>query len=226
VMVMTLPGLRGPTAPELPLPEDAAPLAAERRSAEVFGTSLISRTQVVVRRPGGLSVGEQAALAGLALDVSRRRVPGLEEIAAAVPLTSAGGVAPGAREGPASMITYLAFDESASIARQARLGRDYIAAAPLPDDARAGVAGSSAARQEQMETINDRLPLVVGVTLALIAVVVAVVFRSLIAPLVVLGTVAVAYAVDLRAIGVVAVPPGSPRARTSSRWSPRSSSAS
>ena len=46
--------------------------------------------------------------------------------------------------------------------------------------------------------------LVVGVTLALIVLVVAVVFRSLVAPLVVLGTVAVAYVVDLRAIGAVA----------------------
>jgi putative drug exporter of the RND superfamily len=204
VMAMTLPGLGGSTDLELPLPDDAAPLAAEQRSADVFGAPLISRTQVVVSRPGGLSAAEQVALARFALDVSRRRVPGLEEIAAAVPLTSAGGIAPGAREGPASMLTYLAFTESASVARQARLGRDYIAAAPVPAGASAGLTGSSAARQEQIETIDDWLPLVVGVTLALIALVVAVVFRSLIAPLVVLGTVAVAYVVDLHAIGAVA----------------------
>ena len=36
-MALTLPGLGGSADLELPLPDDAAPLAAERRSAEVFG---------------------------------------------------------------------------------------------------------------------------------------------------------------------------------------------
>ncbi|HEX2503157.1 MAG TPA: MMPL family transporter [Miltoncostaeaceae bacterium] len=202
-MALTLPGLGGSADLELPLPDDAAPLAAEQRSAEIFGAPLISRTQVVVSRPGGLSVAEQAALAQFALDVSRRRVPSLDEIAAAVPLPSAGGVAPGARDGPSSILTYLGF-ESASIARQERLGRDYIAAAPVPDNASAGLTGSSAIREDQFDTINDWLPIVVGVTLALIVLVVAVVFRSLVAPFVVLGTVAVAYLVDIHAIGAVA----------------------
>ncbi len=205
-MALTLPGLGGSADLDLPLPDDAAPLAAEQRSAEIFGAPLTSRTQVVVSRPDGLGADEQAALGRFALDVSRGDVPGLEEIAAAVPLTSAGGVAPGALPdaGRGAIITYLAFEESASIARQERLGRDYIAAAPVPQGASAGLTGSSAARQEQVETINDRLPLVVGVTLALIALVVAVVFRSLVAPLVVLGTVAIAYVVDIHAIGVIA----------------------
>ena len=83
------------------------------------------------------------------------------------------------------------------------LGRDYIAAAPVPDNASAGLTGSSAIREDQFDTINDWLPIVVGVTLALIVLVVAVVFRSLVAPFVVLGTVAVAY-VDIHAIGAVA----------------------
>ena len=137
-VALTLPALGGSGDLELPLPDDAAPLAAEARSAEVFGAPLISRTQVVVSRPGGLSAADQAALAAFALDVSRHRVPGLEEIAAAVPITSAGGVAPGARPGgPASVITYLAFADQRSIARQTHLGEDYIAAAPIPAGATA-----------------------------------------------------------------------------------------
>jgi hypothetical protein len=150
-MALLLPGLGGSGDLDLPLPDDAAPLAAERRSAEIFGAPLISRTQAVVSRPGGLAVPEQAALGRFALDVSRGRAAGLEEIAAAVPLTSAGGVAPGARPdaGRGGVITYLAFEEPASIARQERLGRDYLAAAPLPPGASAGLTGSSAARQER-----------------------------------------------------------------------------
>ena len=199
-----LPALGGSGELDLPLPDDAAPLTAERHSAEIFGSTLISRTQVVVSRPGGLSAGDQAALGQFALAVSRTQVPGLEDIAAAVPITSAGGVAPGARGGPASVLTYLVFGEPLSIARQVSLGEAYIAAAPIPSGATAGLTGSSAARDQQMETIAEWLPWVVGITLALIALVVALVFGSLVAPLVVLGTVGLAYVVDLHVIGAVA----------------------
>jgi RND superfamily putative drug exporter len=203
VATLMLPGLGDSSDLALPLPDDAPPLQTEARSAEIFGSPLFTRTQVVVSSQDGLSASAQADLGRFALDVSRKRVPGLEEIAAAVPLTSAGGIAPGAEPGPASVITYLAFDPGASIASQTRLARDYIAAAPIPQGARADLTGTYPAQQEQMETIDDRLPLVVGVTLALIVLVVALVFRSIVAPLVVLGTVAVAYAIDIRVIGWV-----------------------
>ena len=154
-MVLTLPGLGASVgAPRSPTTPRRWPRS---RVGGGLRSPLISRAQVVVSRPGGLSGAEQAALARFALDVSRRRVPGLEEIAAAAPLTSAGGIAPGAREGPASMLTYLAFADPTSIARQTRLGRDYIAAAPVPAGATAGLTGSSAARQEQLEAIDEWL---------------------------------------------------------------------
>jgi hypothetical protein len=73
-------GCVGASYLELPPADDAAPLAAERRSANVFGAPLISRTQVVVSRPGGLSLAEQAALARFALDVSRPMGLGQEAI--------------------------------------------------------------------------------------------------------------------------------------------------
>ena len=199
-MALTLPGARRPADLELPLPDDAAPLAAEQRSAEIFGALLISRTQVVVSRPGGLSVAEQAALAQFALDVSRR-VPSLDEIAAAVPSRAPAESRPG--PATARRRSSPTWGSSRRRSRQERLGRDYIAAAPVPDNASAGLTGSSAIREDQFDTINDWLPIVVGVTLALIVLVVAVVFRSLVAPFVVLGTVAVAY-LDIHAIGAVA----------------------
>lgn len=203
IATIMLPGLGGSSDLELPLPSDAAPLKTEARSADIFGSPLLTRTQVVVSRAGGLSAGEQRDLAEFALRVSQHKVPGLEDVEAAVPLTSAGGVAPGAEPGPASMITYLAFGPGTSVAHQTRVARDYAAAAPIPQGARADLTGTYPAQQEQMETIDDKLPLVVGVTLALIVLVVALVFRSVVAPLVVLGTIGVAYAIDLRAIGAV-----------------------
>ena len=51
-----LPALGGSGELDLPLPDDAAPLAAEQRSAEIFGSPLISRTQVVVE-PARRAVG-------------------------------------------------------------------------------------------------------------------------------------------------------------------------
>ena len=202
-VALTLPALGGSGDLELPLPDDAAPLAAEaalgrglRRAPHLPDAG---RREPARRPLGGRPGGARAAFA---LDVSRHRVPGLEEIAAAVPITSAGGVAPGARPGgPASVITYLAFADQRSIARQTHLGEDYIAAAPIPAGATAGLTGSSAARQQQMTTIDDWMPLVVTITLALIALLVGLVFRSVVAPLVVLGTVAIAYVVDLHVIG-------------------------
>jgi putative drug exporter of the RND superfamily len=202
--VVYLPALGGSGELDLPLPDDAAPLTAEARSAEIFGAPLTSRTQVLVTRPGGLSAPEQAELARFALSVSRGEVPGLEEIGAAVPLTSAGGVAPGAQEGaPASILTYLLFREQRSIPRQIALGEAYIAQAPVPEDATTALTGSTAARDQQLGTINDRLPWVVAITLALIVVVVGLVFGSVVAPLLVLGVVGVAYVIDLRLIAWV-----------------------
>ncbi|HTI34675.1 MAG TPA: MMPL family transporter [Miltoncostaea sp.] len=203
IATIMLPGLGGSSDLELPLPSDAAPLKAEARSAEIFGSPLLTRTQVVVSRQGGLSASEQRDLAEFALRVSQHKVVGLTDIQAAVPLTSAGGVAPGAEPGPASVITYLAFGPGTSVAHQTRVARDYAAVAPVPQGARADLTGTYPTQQEQMETIDDKLPLVVGVTLALIVLVVALVFRSVVAPLVVLGTIGVAYAIDLRAIGAV-----------------------
>src|SRR5689334_7608859 len=90
IATIMLPGLGGSSDLELPLPSDAAPLKAEARSAEIFGSPLLTRTQVVVSRQGGLSASEQRDLAEFALRVSQHKFVGLTDIQAAVPLTSAG----------------------------------------------------------------------------------------------------------------------------------------
>jgi RND superfamily putative drug exporter len=204
VAVVHLPALGGSGELDLPIPDDAAPLVAEARSAELFGAPLTARTQVLVTRPGGLTVDEQLALGDHALRVSRRQVPGLEEIAVAVPVTSTGGLAPGATpRGDDSVLTYLVMAEQRSIPRQVALAEAYLAAAPVPAGARTALTGSSPARDQQLATISDRMPWVVGITLALIILVVGLVFGSVIAPAVVLGVVGLAYVIDLRVIGWV-----------------------
>ncbi|WP_217913993.1 MMPL family transporter [Miltoncostaea marina] len=201
--VVWLPPLGGSDGTDLPLADDAPPLEAERRSAETFGAPLIARTQVVVSRPEGLTAEEHAELARFAVAVTRGEVQGFEEVAAAIPVPSAGALAPGAQGEPASVLTYLLFDGLPSIPLQVTLGERYLEQAPVPDGATAALTGSTPARDQQLTTIEDRMPWVVLITLALIVVVVALVFRSPVAPLVVLGAAAVAYVVDLRVIAWV-----------------------
>lgn len=198
--VVYLPAMGGAGDLGLPLPDDAAPLTAEARAAEAFGYPLLARTQVIVRDPDGISVEDQVALGEFAVRVTRGEVDGLDEVAA-IPITNSLGAAPGAREDGTGMLTYLLIGGAPSIPRQVRAAEAYVAAAPIPEGARVGVTGSSPARDQQLATIEDRLPLVVGLTLALIALVVALVFRSVVAPLVVLGVVAVAWVIVMRLLG-------------------------
>lgn len=198
--VAFLPGMGDGSDLGLPLPEDAAPLQAERRAVDAFGFPLLARTQVVVRDPEGLSATDQAALGEFALSVSRGEVEGLEDVVA-IPLTNAAGVAPGARESGTAVLTYLLIAGEPSIPRQVTIAEVYAAAAPVPEGATVGVTGSSPSRDQQLATIQERMPYVVGLTLALIVLAVGLVFRSLIAPLVVLGVVAVAWLVTMRLIG-------------------------
>jgi RND superfamily putative drug exporter len=200
--IVHLPAMGGAGDLGLPLPDDAAPLVAEERATDAFGYPLIARTQVIVRDPDGISVEDQAALGDFALRVTRGEVDGLENMAA-IPLTNEAGIAPGARETGTAVLTYLLIADAPSIPRQVSIAETYAAAAPVPEGARIGVTGSTPARDQQLNTIEAWLPLVVALTLALIVLVVATVFRSLVAPLVVLGVVGIAWVITMRLLGWV-----------------------
>lgn len=197
---MFLPSMGGDDDLGLPLPDDAAPLAAERRAAEAFGFPLLARTQVLVRDPAGLSTSEIAALGDFALRASRGEVEDIEDVVA-IPLANVGDVAPGAPESGTAVLTYLLIGGEPTIARQATIAEIYARAAPVPEGATVGTTGSSPSRDQQLATIRDRMPLVVALTLVLILLAVGLVFRSVVAPLVVLGVVAVAWVVAMRVIG-------------------------
>ncbi|MEQ9094347.1 MAG: MMPL family transporter, partial [Miltoncostaeaceae bacterium] len=111
------------------------------------------------------------------------------------------GAAPGAPERGTAVLVYLLIGGEPSIPRQVTIAEVFAAAAPVPEGATVGVTGSSASRDQQLATIRDRLPVVVAVTLLLIVLVLGAVFRSVVAPLVVLVVVGIAYVISMRVIG-------------------------
>ncbi len=194
----------------IPVPDDAPAIRTEARSAELFGYPLISRTLVVQRDPAGLSAADRAALLERVLEVNRHRDASLGDIAAAVPLVDDLGLAASPGEAGTTAITYLFFRPDTSPARAETVAGRFADSLRGGRGTLVGVTGAGPARNQQFQTIQDRIGWVVLATLAVIFLIVWLVFRSLVAPLVTLATAAVAYLVDLRVIAWVAEQTGIP----------------
>ncbi len=186
-------------------PKDAGAIKAEITSKTQFGFPLLSRTLVVQRDPGGLSAARQARIIERAADLTRHRIPGFGEIAAALPVTNALGASPFARERSTTAVTYLFFDPGVRLDRRVDLAHDLVRdqIGPGATGTVTGVTGQSAAVGEQSRVIVDRLPIIELATFVLVALAVGVRFRALGAPALTLGAVAVAYVVSSRVVAGV-----------------------
>ena len=205
VMVHALPTLREAQTGALGqlVPADSRALAAEKLSATSFRFPLASRTVVVERDAGGLDPARVASTAVLINDVNERRVAGVRAAGA----YGIANVVPGlafARERGTTAVSSLLFDLEFSQNARVRSARRYAAALQAPAGSYVGLTGAVPARAEQAELIEDRLPLIEFVTVALIALIVGLYMRSLLAPVVTLATVAVAYVVSVRFVAGVA----------------------
>ena len=214
VMVLALPTLREAQTGALGqlVPADSRALEAEKLSATSFRFPLSSRTVVVERDPGGLSADRVAATVRLINDVNERRVPGVRAAGAYGVANSIPRLTFARERGTtavSSLLFGLDFNQNARVAS----ARRYAAALEAPGGSDVGITGAIPARAEQAELIEEGLPLIELVTVALIGVIVALYLRSLLAPLVTLVTVALAYVVSVRFVagvgeGVgVSVPP-------------------
>lgn len=185
------------------VPEHAEAIAARTESARRFRVPLLSETAVVQRSPGGLTPAAQLRVAERAAAVNRGRAgPALQGIAFALPLTNTAGLFPGFRERSTTAITWLFFAPGTSLGTQAALGDAYLRAIP-PHDAPVGVTGAAPARLAEFDAIDGGLPWITGATVALIALLLGVTYRSLVAPLVTLSAAGIAYLVAVRAIAWV-----------------------
>jgi putative drug exporter of the RND superfamily len=198
-MVLALPTLREAQTGALGqlVPAGSSALEAEKLSASSFRFPLASRTVVVERDAEGLGAERVTATARLIADVNEHRVEG-------VPAAGAYGVANSIprlafnREQNTTALSALLFPIDFNQNARVRAAERYAAALAAPPGSFVGITGAIPARAEQAEVIEHSLPLIELVTVALIAGIVAIYMRSLLAPIVTLATVALAYVVSVR----------------------------
>ncbi|MGH2833531.1 MAG: MMPL family transporter [Solirubrobacteraceae bacterium] len=203
---LTLPPLAGESrnAADSLVPNNSSALQAERMSAERFAFPLLTRTLVVVRNPHGLPTARQASLIALAARLSLGHLSGYREIAGALPLLNSLDGPPFAREHSTSAILYLYFRPGTSSGRQLvlarRLLRRVIGRLPGEYD---GVTGEIPALATQESVVEEHLNWVEVATVLLVALAVALRFRSVGAALLVVATVVAAYVVSDRVVALL-----------------------
>lgn len=179
------------------VPTDSRAIEAEELSAGAFRFPLASRTVVVERDGEGLDVSRVTATARLITDVNEDRAPRVGAAGAYGIANSITGLE-FARESGTTAISALLFELDVNQRRSVAAARRYVAALDAPAESYVGITGAIPARDEQAAVIADTLPVIELVTVGLIAVIVAIYLRSLLAPVVTLVTVALAYLVSVR----------------------------
>ncbi len=187
-------------------------IQVEQRSFELFGFPLSSRTSMVQRDPGGLSVYAQAEAVLRAAALSRGEYN--TSLLGALPVPNTFGAFPGSRERGTTVVTYVFANPETSFGSQRRAAERFAREQITDDDdAYVGVTGSVPARNAQYHLIHDHLHQVELATVLAVALILALTFRSVVAPLVALITVGVAVTVTLGVTGLagrllgISVPP-------------------
>ena len=204
VMAVGLPTLREAQTGALGqlVPADSRALEAEELSAELFRFPLASRTVVAERDAEGLSASRLIATGRLAADVNKGRAPEVRA-SGAYGVTNAVIDLPFARERRTTALSFLLFEPEFSQNKRLAGAHAYVEALDVPPSSFVGVTGAIPARAAQADLIAEHLPLIELVTVALITLTVALYLRSLLAPLVTLLTVGVAYIVSVRLVAVI-----------------------
>ncbi len=189
------------------LPEDSRAAAAEARSYEQFDLPLLSRLAVVQRDPGGLDAEQVATTVAAAARLDAQRLqegfePEKNDLLAALPLVNATTALPTSTGDGTTAITYLFGSPQATAGAQTRAAESYAERLGPGADV-VGVTGPIAAQREQGRVISDRLPWVEIGTVTFVLLVVGIAFRSVLAPLVTVGTALLAYLVSVRFLGLV-----------------------
>jgi putative drug exporter of the RND superfamily len=182
------------------LPADSEAFEVQQRSLRLFQVPVLSDTAVVVRDRGGLSLLTQADVTLFALAHTQAWLDGETprqrgHIVGAVPVPS---------QGADTAVTYLYVTPFTSLAQTSALGRQYASHFEDVPGVETYVTGVLPAQVQQGFWLESRLRLFEIATLVLITLVVAVTFRSVVAPLVVLLTAALGYLVAVRLLGNLA----------------------
>jgi putative drug exporter of the RND superfamily len=190
VLVPYQPDTSGSNLSDL-LPADSPIFKVEQRILAEFRVPLLSGTTVVVHQADGLSLLTRAdsVLWALATTQDALRAgtpPKPGTIAAAIPVPT----------GRADVtVTYLYVSPGTGLRQEVQLANQYAAHFKNQADVGAYVTGFVPAQVAQIDYIDSRLRLFEIASVLLIIAVVALAFRSLLAPLVVVGVAAVGYLV-------------------------------
>jgi RND superfamily putative drug exporter len=202
VAYLPAPGEAGGAALGSLVPQNSPAALAQRRSADLFDFPVLSNTIVVQSDPRGLSAAAQARVVQRARRIVAQEYEELLWVPFALPVVNTVGLAPASREADTTALTSLFFKTQTGLRDRRKLAHWFIDRRFGPDRATVvGATGVVPARVEQGELIEAALPLVEVATVVLVALVVGLTFRGVVAPLLTLGAVAVAYLV---ARGVIA----------------------
>ena len=180
-------------------------VATQVAAIERFGLPLLSPTAVVQRDPSGLDpylLADSALRAAEVVQAGARGDASAGPLQLAYPVVNTPALFPGAAEQNTTIVTYLFIDPAVDLTGQAALTREYAAGLETPEGGLRGATGTFLAQASQNEVIANSLPLVEVATLAAIALIVGLHFRSVVAPLVTLVTAGVGYVLTDRMIGL------------------------
>jgi putative drug exporter of the RND superfamily len=189
---------------------DNPAVRTELRSFDRFGFPLLSRVAVVQRNPAGLPAQTQTEALQRAKAVSDRSYTDTGPIRAAVPIMNTLGLFPGSAEDGTTIVTLLFTDPDVTFADQVAAAQQFVARHYDANDAVVGITGSVPARVEQTRIVQSSIPQLELITVAAVFLIVAIAFRSLVAPLLALGVAGTASLLTLHVGGALALRLGVP----------------
>ena len=185
------------------LPEGTAAGRAEREAGKLFGSALLPRIAVVQRNPRGLTGKQQRLIVKKAILLDRDQLPGFPAGSRALPYINTLGVIPAARERGTTAITYLGFPSDVSPREQNTLANHYADAVSVPG-AKAHATGFIPGSIQQSNEIDDGLVWVTVATILLIALILGLYLRSVVAPLVTLAAAGLSYLIAIHVMAYAA----------------------
>ncbi|HEY6744344.1 MAG TPA: MMPL family transporter [Mycobacteriales bacterium] len=182
------------------LPPDSHAVEVQQRSLAEFRVPVLSETSVVVHDPGGLTLLTRADVALWALSHTQASLNGSVpdgpgHVIAAIPVPTST---------PDTAVTYLYVSSGTSLEETDSLAREYARHFRNQASVSTYVTGITPAQVRQAHYLNSRLELFELASLVLIAVVVALVFHSLVAPVAVLAVAGIGYLVAQKLLGLLA----------------------
>lgn len=194
VVTMQLPSVReGSPNFEGFVPADSPTARTEAESVELFGFPLTARTVLVQREEDGLSPYSQARVVLRAAALTEGLYDNQGPLLGGLPITNTLGLFPSSTEEGTTAVTYLFAPPEAGLRGRTQAARRWAEEHLRPGDGYVGVTGSIPARVAQARIVGDRLPLMETATLAVIVGIVALYFRSVLAPVVALVTAGVGF---------------------------------